>query len=91
MLYRMKTQLYILTPAKPLNLTGEALDQDGDILSSVFCKLERNSVLVWEQTWSPEFWSFDLSQIVIPAFTESGDMFLPFSLLRTKISNIGRH
>lgn len=56
-----------------LEVTGEALDQDGDILSSVFCKLERNSVLVWEQTWSPEFWSFDLSQIVIPAFTESGE------------------
>jgi hypothetical protein len=55
-----------------LVVTGEVLDQDGDVLSSVHCLLENNSGIVWEQMWTPSVWTFDLTEVVVPSFLETG-------------------
>ena len=56
-----------------LVVSGETLDQDGDILSSVHCFLEKGSNIVWEQTWTPSAWSFDLEGVLVPSFVETGN------------------
>ncbi len=55
-----------------LVISGETLDQDGDILTSVYCFLEKGSDIIWEQTWTPLVWTFDLSEVVVPSFAETG-------------------
>jgi len=60
--------------SETLQFTGEAIDAEGAPLSAVYCSIKKSDEVLWEQSWSPGSWSFDLSQIEVPPFFETGAM-----------------
>jgi hypothetical protein len=58
-----------------LVLEGNILD--ADYLQTVTARLYAGDQLAWSQEWTPDnVWMFDLSQIVLPPFTASGNYLL---------------
>ncbi len=68
--------------------TFEGSIADGNYLQTVGAILYQNDAIVWQQTWTLDnVWMFELSDIVLPAFTQMGD----YTLIINATDKLGWH